>query len=182
MRRSLLLVPALLLVGFPLSAQTDENVLNQQRFQDFVYRVTADPIDDSKTYFLATMTDEANSLGDVMTSGAGFAVVCYEGEPNPRVVVISSAYLAEEAVTVYYRFDRRDPVGPVDWQVIASSLENSTLAPTSGPKMMSIISEARATAEMTFRIEDNIDEGAQHTYSFSMLGISDGLERMPCID
>lgn len=182
MRTSVLAGLALLVVALPLSAQTDANVVEKRNFQDFTYRVTVDPIDDSKTYFLATETEGADSWGEIMTGGAGFGLVCYEGQPHPRVIVVSAAYLAEEPATVYYRFDDREAVGPVDWKVVSSSLQSSQLTATTRPETNALISDATTATQMVFRIEDNIDEGAQHTYTFSMHGISAGMTQMPCVD
>lgn len=129
--------------------------------EDFTYREKTDEITGETTQILLTSANSASLIWRCSEDGA-------------EVYVSPDEYLGDGPITTRYRFDEQDPRGPQGWS--ASTDGDAAFVPDR--TVMAFTDRAKGAQEVAIRVEDY--GGTGYTYTFSLMGLTQGLQKMNC--
>jgi len=160
-----------LLAANPVMGQ---NVANQETIEDFTYVKQVDEMTDEETH--AAVTPSKPDFN------GGLQLACIKNNLVFRIKVMkasSKMKLAGEGnVQVRYRFDDNDPSESEKWPY---STQIDATEKTSSDGLENIIEPAKKAKNMKFRIS-KVDGFEVDTYTFSMMGVTEVLNRLPCYE
>ena len=155
----------ILSVATPVSAQVESAT-----YGDFLLLTKQDPITDATGYMLvtletvretATLQFTCNATGDFGV-GVGFRAPVDIGHGPQRVI---------------QRFDKEEPAW-MEW--ISGPDLLSVEGGDQADKAVLFAGKAMGASQVVLRLLDDSEDA--HTYTFSLMGVTEGLSHMPCFD
>lgn len=161
------LIPFLLAATFavPAAAQRGE----PEQIGDFWLDVRTDPMTDEVRGVLMV---PANEAGDGEMIALGWACT----DEGLEVAFSMGRHLGREETTVQVRFDQEPASQPEPWT--PGNDQRFVFLPDE--QLMDFTRRAMAANRLALRARDSRDN--QYTYTFSLLGLTRGLRRLPCAE
>lgn len=136
---------------------------------DFTYRETTDEITGQTKRVLATSSESS------YTDSATLFWRC--SDEGAEIYISTDEYLdSDSSIPTRYRFDNDKAQGPDYWS--PSTDGDAAFAPDRS--IQSFTAGAKGAREVAIRVEDYDD--SEYTYTFSLMGLTRGLQRMPCFE